>query len=88
MYKLTLTKAERDAIDWVGNRYSNGYDLFKQLMNCEFEHDWDFAGDIEFSISEHVAWEIQNIAQEERYLWPCFSVAFAAKMDKFVDSIV
>lgn len=34
MYYLTLTKKDRDAIDWIGHRYSHGDDLRRVLIPC------------------------------------------------------
>jgi hypothetical protein len=95
MYELTLTLSERKAIDWVGNRYSNGADLFSALQDCssssahgEDEDAWDTDGDITFHVPEHVAWKItENAANEDGY-WPCFSPELAEKMQRFVDAIV
>lgn len=55
MYTLTLTKGEREAIDWVGDCYSNGIDLFLLLDVPENGPEWDEPGDITFQVPEHVA---------------------------------
>jgi hypothetical protein len=91
MYTLTLSKPERKAIDWVGHRYSNGDDLFHLLWGCENDKpdaDWDYDGDITFTIPEHVAWEIRDNAEQEDGQWPCFADNLTAKMMAFTDSIV
>lgn len=88
MYKLTLTADERRAIDFVGYRYAHGDDLFESLMDSEFDNDWDFDGNVEFKIPEHIAWRIQEIAEESNYLWDLFSAEFADKMNRFVEAIV
>jgi hypothetical protein len=37
--------------------------------------EWDDDGDITFRIPEHVAWEINELAEEEGYSWACFAPA-------------
>lgn len=97
MYKLTLTSSERQVINFVGDRYANGYQLFTLLLDNSVQHvtqpfsgeDW-WGDNIEiiFLIPEHIAWQIKDLAEHENNLWPLFSPAFAAKMQKLVDSIV
>lgn len=41
MYSLTLTGEERDAFDWVGNRYSTGDDVADILKSCIPEREDD-----------------------------------------------
>lgn len=41
MYKLTLTESERQAIDWVGHRYTMGYDTWKILYGCMSDEQID-----------------------------------------------
>ncbi len=97
MYKLTLTASERRAIDWVGNRYSNGYDLYRLLWikSEQFPNDadWDLEGEITFSIPENVAWEIARNAKNEdghkgEYNFPCFSAELTRKMRNFCERFV
>jgi hypothetical protein len=88
MYKLTLTNSERQAIDFVGGRYPHGHDLFKLLMSCDFENDWDCEGDITFTMPEHVAWAIDGLAEEGEHQWALFSSDFAWKMENFLMQIV
>lgn len=91
MYTLTLTLAERKAIDWVGHRYTNGDDLFHLLWGCENNNpdaDWDYDGPITFNVPEHVAWQINENAQSEDGFWPCFASELAQKMQAFCDAIV
>ncbi len=33
MYSLTLTREDRKAIDWIGDRYAHGSDLKRLLWN-------------------------------------------------------
>ena len=101
MYKLTLTKSERDAIDWIGNRYSTGDDFYKLLSNCkqfiidpetgapdyDFD-DWDCKWDITFEVPEHIAWSIRELFEDEDMLFPCFAPEFVEKLVKFYDEIV
>lgn len=92
MYRLTLTQSERQAMDWVDRRYSNGDELFTLLwceseLDCE-EFDWDSEHDLTFIVPEHVAWQIRENAEQEDGFWPCFAPEFADKMQAFVDSIV
>ena len=88
MYSLTLTADERRAFDWVGHRY-NGGKVADLLMGCIPEdREWDDGGDITFQIPEHVAWQINELAEEEGYSWACFTPALAAKLNDFCWSIV
>ena len=92
MYTLTLTQAERQAIDWVGHRYAHGNNLFDILMECDSpsnrEDDWDSQWDITYEISEPLAWRIRDIAEEGNYLWDCFSPELAHKLTIFCIGIV
>jgi hypothetical protein len=87
MYTLTLTQAERSAIDWVGYRYGNGTDLYRLLWvhsSQSPEVDWDYNGDITFTIPEDAAWNIAEIREEEEG-WPCFGPLLCDKLDTLVD---
>lgn len=78
-YSLTLSRAERAAIDWVGRRYGNGDDLYSVLLGCEwgpatlvqpFSKEWVVIewiddGEITFHLSESQAWEIRDIGKNE-----------------------
>lgn len=90
MYTLTLTKSERDAIDWVGNRYAHGDQLFRILIsqNETSDDDWDADKDILFSLPEWAAWEVYEIGEESNFLWDCFCPGLVAKMNEFCDKIV
>lgn len=92
MYSLILTPSERKAIDWIGNRYANGNDLYK-LLWCQstpspINADWDSDWNITFIMPEHVAWEIRGIHEQEDSTWPCFAPDLANKMQTFIDSII
>ncbi len=87
MYKLSLTKSERDAIDWVGHRYANGNDFADLLLQCMPENtEWDDPYSITFQILEHLAWRIQEIADESG--WTCFAGSFVEKLDAFLERVV
>jgi hypothetical protein len=88
MYSLTLTADERRAFDWVGNRYNSGT-FADLLIGCIPEdRGWDDDGEITFLIPEHVAWEIDELAEEEGYSWACFAPALVSKVNDFCWSIV
>lgn len=89
MYTLTLTRAERNAFDWIGNRYSNGNDMSDYFSECLKEDEsWDDDGDLVFNIPESIAWEIKELAENDDMLFPCFADALRIKMTQFVDNIV
>lgn len=94
MYKLTLSREERKAFDFVGDRYATGSQIANVLFllanndDDELEY-WDADDkDITFTIPERVAWEIKQWAAEEDYLWPLFAPDLKQKMQEFVDGIV
>jgi hypothetical protein len=88
MYQLLLTKAERDAFDWVGDRYAAG-EVARLLLDCMPEDAaWGDEGEIVFTVPEHVAWEINRLAEEEEYLWPCFAPDLSRKLNDFCQAIV
>src|SRR3954462_6786923 len=88
MYTLTLTADERRAFDWVGDRYNSGK-VASLLLDCiQEEREWGDEGDITFEIPEHVAWEINELAEEEGYSWACFAPALVAKLNEFCWTIV
>lgn len=88
-YQLTLTRDERKAIDWIGNRYGHGDDLFHALVVCDNTGgNWDDPIDITYTIPESVAWTIQDIGEECDYQWDCFAPELASKLDQFCQKIV
>lgn len=92
-YRLTLTLAERQAIDWVGFRYPHGDELSDCLTDCRVRWEpesigWCDRGEITFIMPEYVAWAIQAIAEECDYRFDCFSPNFRMKLTRFCDSIV
>ena len=91
MYKLALTASERQAIDWVGYRYSHGDDLYKLLCKCDWfpnDRDWDSPKEIEFAVSENIAWQIADIGEESNWFWDCFAEELARKLTDFCMSVV
>ena len=88
MYSLTLTPGERQAFDWVGDRYNSGK-VADLLIDCIPEdREWGDDSDITFTIPEHVAWQINELAEEEGYTWVCFAPALEAKLNDLCWSIV
>lgn len=92
MYHLTLTYSERRALEFVGNRYSNGDALYRLLWRggkqTPDDANWDDARDITFHVDAHTAWEIRENAKQDDGYWPCFATELAEKMQAFVDGIV
>jgi hypothetical protein len=88
VYSLTLTSDERQAFDWVANRYNSGQ-VADLLSDCLPEHrEWDDDGEITFDIPEHVAWQINELAEQEGYLWPCFAPDLVEKLNELCWGIV
>lgn len=95
MYTLTLTKSERDAIDWVGYRYSHGDELRAILenavrkVNSDYDCDkWEERIDTTFQIPEYLAWDICDIAEECEYRWDCFAPELAEKLTNFCMGVI
>ena len=89
MYTLILTHDERKAIDWIGNRYSHGDELFTSLCFIINDSDnWDSDGDITFTIPEFCAWDINEIIKENNYALECFSDELKAKLIHFSEQII
>lgn len=90
MYTLKLSYAERKAIDWIGDRYTHGDDLFKLLTADGVVQtepaEWLDLTDIEFQIPEYIAWDIANLIQYS--LLDCFSDTFARKLRDFALRVV
>ena len=88
MYTLTLTAEERQAFDWIASRYNSGK-VADLLLDCIPEdREWSDDGDISFDLPEAIAWEINQLAEKEGYLWPCFGPALTEKLNEFCWSIV
>lgn len=95
MYDLALTLDERRAIDFIGDRYGHGNDLFYALVDSEWyceNYDsldpWGDKGVVVFRMPEHVGWQINEIGEECQYRWDCFSPEFAKKMTEFCKQII
>jgi hypothetical protein len=85
---LTLTADERQAFDWVADRYNSGK-VADLLIECIPEdREWSDDGDIRVLIPEHVAWEINELAEEEGYSWACFAQVLVGKLNAFCWGIV
>lgn len=88
MYTLVLTKAERDAISWVGYRYGHGDNLKKVLLEAIFDEEWDEDKVIIVPLYEDEAWEIRDIGFEDDFRWTCFCPEFADKMNEFCEKLI
>lgn len=98
MYTLIITSGERDAFDFVGDRYNNGDAMADILRSCmpdgeEFAAQaWYEPGDVTIKIPEHKAWEIRELYEEDcqggHSGWAMFADELVEKMQEFVDSIV
>jgi hypothetical protein len=92
MYKLTLARSERAAIDWVGHRDWNGDELYRLLWGqsdvSPADVDWDTDCDATFSIPESVAWQIRELYEHHGSGIPCFADDLRGKIQTLLDSIV
>lgn len=90
MYRIILTLEERQAIDWIGRRYFHGDDLYELFCLCDIEADenWDTDKTIEFSIPEHIAWEIKDGLEEEDSFCACFGPDLTNKFNNLIREIV
>ena len=92
MYTLTLTPAERSAIDWIGYRYNHGDQLYRILQRlCDsfpVEASWDDPRDITYRIPEHAAWEIKSLCEPDDYAMDCFGPDLRSKLIDFCSNIV
>lgn len=90
MYQLTLTADERRAIDWVGNRYAHGNDLYSALCDCPCQTpedaDWDADCDITYHVPEHVAWAIGEVIDADNLA--CFGDGLREKLYRFQGQII
>lgn len=84
MYTLKLSLTEESAIDWIGNRYRHGNELRHCLMLCE--HEINENGNCIYKIPEHIAWQIQEIGEEDN--WACFATRLIIKLEAFCMEIV
>ncbi len=85
---MLLTGHERQAFDCVGDRHNSGK-VADLLTDCTPEdREWVDDGDITFDIPEHVAWQINDLAEEEGFSWPCFDPDLADKLHELCWGIV
>lgn len=68
MYSITLSKEDRQAVDWIGSSYSHGSDL-KQILESEEvnaipDESWDSDLAITYHLPEYKAWELKEIVEE------------------------
>ena len=92
MYQLTLTKAERNTMDWIGPRYFHGDDLFDLLMDEEVayepdEWDWKDSEKITFTIPENIAWQIREGFESENHEFALLPPEFVQKLSGFLERI-
>lgn len=92
MYTLTLTRAERQAIDHIGMRYWNGNSLYRILWvgsDAVPNHvDWDNECDITFHIPQTAAWDIRENWEFEGRTIPLFGEVLKGKVLSLIQSIV
>ena len=103
-YDLILTLGERKAIDWIGNRYVHGNELYHILQACHqqvISDDVD-VDDSEFMPTDFGSWDGNctiRFCFQEHQAWQvkdllqdtqleCFDDDFAAKLHKFIDDII
>lgn len=84
-YSLTLTRPDRRAIDWIGDRFASGNDLYHALWApCEqipSDADWDDRRNIVFILTAKDAHRVTEIRDECEGGWPCFASELAEKLD-------
>lgn len=89
MYTLTLTRDERKAIEWIGNRYRHGTELYECLWlgsdDGLEDGDWDSDKDVTFRVPEAMAWEICEIIEEGL---TCFGPELRTKLHSFAEKVV
>ena len=88
MYTIDLTRGDRRAFDWIGDRYNAGQVASILIDHLPDDCEWSDAGVITFDLPEASAWEIQRLAEEEGFLWPCFGQTLRSKLNDFLDEIV
>jgi hypothetical protein len=95
-YKLSITPAEKDSLEWLAAR---GYFPEEILRNMMVPHDWpddaegfpapDAAGEILWEIPEFAAWSLPELEREDpdAYL-ACMGEPLLSKVLRLADSIV
>ncbi len=87
-YRLSLTPGERQYFDWIGYRYECGK-IPNVLTDCMSEDDeWSSDDPIMFTIPEHKAWEIRDLAESDTHMLTNCGSSLRAKLLGFFDSIV
>jgi len=89
VYQLTLSQSDRQAIDFCGDRYPHGDDLFKILIHCDTQPEadgWYYPGPLTFQIPENIAWEIAELLKDSDYSLLGDNLKY--KLLTFIDSIV
>jgi hypothetical protein len=89
LYTLTLTADERRAFDWVGDRHAAGA-VADLLRDCipEGQPEWEGDGEITFTLPEHVAWQVRDLAEQEGNACPCSAPDLAGKLNDLCWGIV
>ncbi len=98
MYRLTLTRCERRAFDWVGHRYATG-DQWADLLIAAWDaahpgyeesagDRWHDTADMEFPVPESVAWQLAELAEQTDGRFPCFGRELREKLETFLGAIV
>ena len=88
MYSLTLTADERRAFDWVGDRYNRARSPTSCSIASQRTESGATTATSRSHIPEHVAWEINELAEEEDYAWACFAPSLAGKLNDLCWGIV
>jgi hypothetical protein len=73
------------AIDWIGYRYSHGYDLYSALCDAEGSGDWGDS-EVTFTMREYIAWNVKECI--ERADLACFAPEFKRKLLAFCEEVV
>lgn len=98
MYKLTLTRDERKAIDWLGECYRHGHELYTLLCvgdwttesGNELTADWDCADALVITMPEYIAWEVKELIDDSLIggKLDCFCDDFTDKLLDWCRTIV
>jgi hypothetical protein len=101
-YTLTLSRGEREALEWVGHRDWTGGPLY-DILNSEgvlwdganpyvddgdWEGYWRNSQDITFTLPEYKAWEIRELWEEAGELIPHLDSDFTHKLFDLFNEIV
>jgi hypothetical protein len=83
MKYLTLDASERQAIDWIGDRYSHGDDLFRALCQTTMNDEWDGNCDVTFECDDVTFLPIKVAILGDHL--ECFSPKFHNKLWDFAN---